>query len=77
MAVMNGLPSSCVPLTCIVHTAPEPSAMADSGLICARAFRRALGKNIPTTCRAVPGWGRTALTIDPSGATILIGLRLP
>ncbi len=32
---------------------------------------------MPTTWRAVQGWGDTALTIDPSGASSLIGARLP
>ena len=77
IAVMNGLPSSSVPLTCIVHTAPEPSAIACSGSTWASAFSSALGRNIPTTWRAVPGWGDTALTIEPSGASTLIGARLP
>ena len=77
IAVMNGLPSSWLPFTCIVHTAPEPSAMAWSGLTWASAFRSALGRNIPTTWRAVPGCGSTALTMLPSGASTLIGARLP
>ena len=77
IAVINGDPSSCVPFTCIVQTAPEPSAIEDSGLTCASAFNNALGKNMPTTCLAVPGWGNTALTIEPFGALIFIGLRLP
>ena len=74
---MNGLPSSWLPLTCIVHTAPEPSAIAWSGRIWASALSSALGRNIPTTWRAVHGWGDTALTIDPSGPIISIGARLP
>ena len=77
MAVMNGRPSSWLPLTCIVQTAPEPSAMAWSGFTWARALSRALGRNIPTTWRAVPGWGDTALTMLPSGASTLMGARLP
>jgi hypothetical protein len=74
---MNGLPSSYEPFTCIVHTAPDPSAIACSGAIWASALSSALGRNIPTTWRAVPGCGRTALTIEPSGASTLIGARLP
>ena len=77
IAVMNGRPSSSWPLTCMVHTAPEPSAMAWSGLTWASALRSALGRNIPTTWRAVPGWGETALTMLPSGASTLMGARLP
>ena len=61
----------------MVHTAPDPSAIADSGAIWASAFSSAFGRNMPTTWRAVPGWGRTALTIDPTGASTLIGARLP
>ena len=77
MAVMKGLPSSWWPLTCMVHTAPAPSAITASGFTWARALSRALGRNIPTTWRAVPGWGHTALRTDPSGAFTLIGARLP
>ena len=61
----------------MVHTAPEPSAMACSGFTWASAFSSALGRNMPTTCRAVPGCGSTALTMLPSGASTLIGARLP
>ena len=32
---------------------------------------------MPTTWRAVPGIGETALTMLPTGATTLIGARLP
>src|SRR3954454_15868929 len=77
IAVMKGRPSSWLPDTCIVHTAPLPSAIACSGLIWANAFSSALGRNIPTTCRAVQGCGDTALTMDPNGASTLIGARLP
>ncbi len=77
IAVMNGLPSGWLPLTCIVHTAPEPSAIDCSGFSWASALRRALGRNIPTTWRAVHGCGDTAWTIEPTGATTLIGARLP
>ena len=77
MAVMKGLPSGWEPLTCMVHTAPDPSAMAWVGLSGARAFSRALGRNMPTTWRAVQGCGDTAFTIDPSGAARRIGARLP
>ena len=77
MAVVNGLSSAWLPLTCIVHTAPEPSAIAASGRTCARALSRAFGRNIPTTWRAVQGWGDTAFTIEPSGAATDMGARLP
>jgi hypothetical protein len=77
IAVMNGLPSGWLPLTCIVQTAPEPSAIDWSGLIWASALSSAFGRNMPTTWRAVPGIGETALTIEPTGASTLIGARLP
>ena len=74
---MNGRPSSWLPETCMVHTAPEPSAIACSGLIWASALSSALGRNMPTTWRAVHGCGETALTIEPTGASTRIGARLP
>src|SRR3954469_20108391 len=77
IAVMNGRPSGWLPLTCIVHTAPEPSAIDWSGLICDSAFSSAFGRNMPTTWRAVHGCGETALTMEPTGASTLIGSRLP
>jgi hypothetical protein len=49
IAVMNGRPSSSLPLTCIVQTAPDPSAIACAGRIWASAFSSALGRNMPTT----------------------------
>ena len=74
---MNGRPSGWLPLICIVHTAPDPSAIAASGRIWASALSSALGRNMPTTWRAVHGCGDTALTMLPSGASTLIGARLP
>src|ERR1700730_2929571 len=77
MAVMNGLPSSWCPLTGIVHTAAEPSAMTASGSTADMARSSGIGRDMPTTCLAVHGDGVTAFTILPSAASTLIGASDP
>ncbi len=55
---MNGRPSSCWPDTWQVHTAAAPSAITASGTIWANACMIGIGRNMPTTWRAVHGAGR-------------------
>jgi hypothetical protein len=66
-----------LPLTCMVHTAAATLGHDGVGHHLGERPQQRHRQAMPTTCRAVHGAGLTAFTMEPSGASTLIGASEP
>ena len=65
------------PENCVIHRLEDPSAITWSGIACARAPWTTAGSHWPTICRPATGAGGWQLRIDPTGAVMVTGRKLP